>query len=78
MNILDFDIISCGLKDNKAIVPCSGYQTWTDYGYEYNCDSEFAEDFECDNCICVTFQYNDMSGIDPRTGKIFNTINETK
>ena len=51
------------------IPECRDSVTWTDYGSEYDCDYENNSD--CDNCICVTSQHGDFTGIDPRTGKIF-------
>ena len=49
--------------------PCEGYKTWTDCGWEYDCGYGFGED--CDNCICVTSQHGDYTGIDPTTGNVF-------
>ena len=33
------------------ILPCEGYQTWTDGGYEYDCHYEF--DGSCEACVCA-------------------------
>lgn len=30
---------------------CAGYKTWTDYGWEYDCEYEFAGDVDCYECI---------------------------
>ena len=30
---------------------CGGYKTWTDCGYEYDC--EYETDFPCDDCVFV-------------------------
>ena len=58
-------------KERRMAIPkCEGYKFWTACGYEYDCEHEFADC--CDNCICVTSQHNDYTGVDPRTGKVFN------
>jgi hypothetical protein len=52
------------------IPPCKGYYTETSDGDDFDCEYEDME-YSCDQCICVTSQFDDYSGIDPRTNEEF-------
>lgn len=52
------------------IPKCGGYKVWTASGYDYDCDYDC--DIICEDCICVTSQHGDMTGIDPTTCKPYN------
>jgi hypothetical protein len=42
---------------------CAGYKTWTDCGWEYDCEYEFAGDIDCNLCL-----FGGHGGyLDPRT-----------
>ena len=36
------------LEENSG---CLGYKGWTDWGYDYDCEYEFAGDCTCDYCM---------------------------
>lgn len=62
---LNYDADKCVQGKFKYDIPkCGGYR---EYFGEYDCGYENAP--ECDECILVTSQFGDCSGIDPRTGK---------
>lgn len=47
-------------------IPCEMEQSWTDWGYEYECGYPGATDFGgCSDCILCGGNY------DPATGKVF-------
>ena len=37
-------------------LPCGGFKTWTDYGYEYDCI--YSGDCSCDDCVCTGGEYD--------------------
>ena len=39
---------------------CGGYRTWTDWGWEYDCEHDY--DWECDNCPIVVEQHKKPAG----------------
>jgi len=34
---------------------CKGYKSWTDCGYEYDCDYEFAGEITCEECMHCSY-----------------------
>lgn len=48
------------------VPPCAGYKSWTDCGYEYDC--EYGGEVDCDDCICG------VGSLDPRTGNKFKKL----
>lgn len=49
---------------------CSGHKSWTDCGYEYECEAIHGQD--CENCLCT---YKSLGGLwNPETGKRVNRI----
>jgi hypothetical protein len=52
------------------IPPCKGHTIETSDGGDFDCEYEDME-YSCDQCICVTSQFDDYSGIDPRTNERF-------
>jgi hypothetical protein len=52
------------------IPPCKVSFTETSDGGDFDCEYEDME-YSCDQCICVTSQFDDYSGIDPRTNEEF-------
>jgi len=49
---------------------CSSYKSWTDLGYEYDCNAKHKQ--PCENCLCT---YKDLGGLwNPETGKKENKI----
>lgn len=49
---------------------CSGYKSWTDCGYEYDCEALHGQ--ECENCLC---NYKALWGLwNPETGRRANPI----
>lgn len=53
----------------KKLPKCSSYKSWTDCGYEYDCEAH--ENIEsCTECLC---KYKNTCGlINPETGKKIN------
>ena len=37
--------------EKTGINECAGYKTWTDYGWDFDCDYEYAGWFGCEDCI---------------------------
>jgi hypothetical protein len=44
---------------------CAGYKSWTDCGWEYDCNYEFAGDIDCGNCIFGGHGGNEDPRINP-------------
>jgi hypothetical protein len=44
---------------------CTGYQSWTDCGYEFDCEAVHGQ--SCEDCLCT---YKSLGGLwHPETGK---------
>jgi hypothetical protein len=49
---------------------CSAHKSWTDCGYEYECEAIHGQD--CESCLCT---YKSLGGLwNPETGKKVNRI----
>ena len=42
------------------MIKCGGYKTWTDCGYEYDC--EYGAEFPCEDCILTGGIMSPISG----------------
>ena len=60
----------------SRLLPCEGYRTWTDCGYEYDCG--YGTDIECCDCVCTGGNYDPKYNYDKQPRKLSKFVLKTR
>jgi hypothetical protein len=55
---------------------CAGYKTWTDCGYEYDC--EYKTDVGCIDCVCTGGEFDPRYNMNKQPYKLSKFIIHTR
>ena len=58
------------------ILPCAGSKSWTECGYEYDC--EYGGECGCSDCVCSGGQFDPRYPLDKQPKKVPKFIERTR